>query len=224
MSGLPSQKLTFRSTSPLAFKAEARTGIISGYASVFSASPNANGFCVAPGAFAATLARHRAAGTEPAMLWSHDHAEPIGRWLDLREDGRGLLARGEINPNVQRGAETLELIKQGAVSGLSIGCGGETEIAYRDSRRDTFEIVAADLIEISVVSIPADPAARIVDASAIASKREFERFLAAAGFPKALAARLAAGWPSNEPAAPNPEIRAVIDRVKAATASLQKVI
>ncbi len=39
------------------------------------------------------------------MLFQHDPAEPIGVWLDLREDGRGLFVRGRLMPGVARARE-----------------------------------------------------------------------------------------------------------------------
>ncbi len=65
-------------------------GLISGYASVFGV-PDLGRDVVMPGAFSGSLARRGAAGVR--MLFQHDPAEPIGRWLSLREDARGLYAR-----------------------------------------------------------------------------------------------------------------------------------
>ena len=77
-------------------------GLITGYASVFGV-PDLGRDVVLPGAFAGTLARRGAAGVR--MLFQHDPAEPVGRWLSLREDARGLYAEGQLNLDVQRGRE-----------------------------------------------------------------------------------------------------------------------
>ncbi len=55
------------------------------------------------------------------MLFQHDPAEPVGIWLELREDLRGLFARGKLIPEVARARELYALVKAGAVDGLSIG-------------------------------------------------------------------------------------------------------
>jgi phage head maturation protease len=39
------------------------------------------------------------------MLFQHDPAEPVGVWLELREDHRGLYAKGRLIPEVARGRE-----------------------------------------------------------------------------------------------------------------------
>lgn len=77
-------------------------GHFSGYASVFGV-PDLGRDVVVPGAFAASLARRGAAGVR--LLFQHDPAEPIGRWLSLREDARGLFAEGQLNLAVQRARE-----------------------------------------------------------------------------------------------------------------------
>ncbi|MFX8573825.1 HK97 family phage prohead protease, partial [Acinetobacter baumannii] len=74
---------------------------------------------VMPGAFTKTLAQ-RGLRKIP-MLFQHDPAEPVGIWLDLHEDFRGLWARGRLIPDVARGRELFALVEQGAIDGLSIG-------------------------------------------------------------------------------------------------------
>lgn len=89
-----------------------------GYASVFGV-PDLGRDVVMPGAFSASLARRGAAGVR--MLWQHDPTEPIGLWLSLAEDHRGLRVEGKLNPAVQRAREVEALIREGALDGLSIG-------------------------------------------------------------------------------------------------------
>src|ERR1700694_6016063 len=93
---------------------------ISGYASVFG-NIDSQGEIVDRGAFAASLAQHRKAGTLPLMLWQHDPHQVIGKWDRFEEDSTGLLATGRLLPAVQRAAEAIALISEGAIYGLSIG-------------------------------------------------------------------------------------------------------
>ena len=74
---------------------------------------------VMPGAFRETL-RLRGLRRIP-MLFQHDPAQPVGIWLELRDDGRGLFARGRLIPEVARAKELLALVRAGAIDGLSIG-------------------------------------------------------------------------------------------------------
>ena len=93
-------------------------GTVEGYASLFGEIDQARDV-VLRGAFADTL-RTRGVRRIP-MLFQHDPAEPVGVWLELREDARGLYARGRLIPDVTRARELLSLLRAGAVDGLSIG-------------------------------------------------------------------------------------------------------
>ena len=55
------------------------------------------------------------------MLFQHDPAEPIGVWEEIREDEKGLYVRGRIVSQTARGQEVLNLMRAGAIDGLSIG-------------------------------------------------------------------------------------------------------
>ena len=108
----------------------ASDGTVEGYASLFGEVDQARDM-VMPGAFTRTLAQ-RGLRKIP-MLFQHDPAEPVGIWLDLREDFRGLWARGRLIPDVARGRELLALVSEGAIDGLSIGY--RTPCAARSIRR-----------------------------------------------------------------------------------------
>lgn len=178
-------------------------GRISGYGSVFG-NADAHGDIVAPGAFAASLQGHKAAGTNPMMLWQHDTDEPIGIWEDLEEDGRGLKLSGKLNLDTQRGREALALVKQGAINGLSIGfrvAKGGAEIDPAGNRK----LTKLDLWEVSLVTFPSNGKARLSGTKQVETRDAYESFLRDAGFAKSAARKLAAGgWPAlsqDEPAA-----------------------
>ncbi len=133
-----------------------RAGAFEGYASLFDVV-DLGGDVVAPGAFAASLRRTGAAGVR--MLWQHEQDTPIGVWLSLEEDARGLKARGRLNLAVGRARETLALLRDGAVDGLSIGY--RTRKAIKDARSGVRRLVELDLVEISIVTFPMLPQARI---------------------------------------------------------------
>ena len=131
-------------------------GEFEGYASLFEA-PDLGRDVVAPGAFADSLARRGPAGVR--MLWQHDPATPIGRWLDLAEDARGLRVRGRLSLAVSKAREVGALMREGAIDGLSIGF--RVVDAVRDRRSGLRRLVRVDLWEISVVTFPMLPGARI---------------------------------------------------------------
>ena len=134
----------------------AADGTFTGHASLFGIEDLAHDV-VEPGAFRATLARRGVAGVK--MLWHHDPAEPIGRWLDIREDERGLFVRGRILADVARGREALALMRAGVLDGLSIGF--RTVKGRRDRATGVRRLAEIDLWEISLVTFPMQPRARI---------------------------------------------------------------
>src|SRR4051794_36763604 len=112
---------------------------------------------VMPGAFARTL-RSRGIRRVP-MLFQHDPAEPVGVWLELYEDFRGLRARGKLIPDVARARELTALIRAGAIDGLSIGF--RTVKARVDPATRVRRIIDLDLWEISIVTFPLLAGARV---------------------------------------------------------------
>lgn len=138
-------------------------GTVSGYASVFGGEPDSYGDIIAPGAFTASLAEHKAAGSAPLMLWQHDPLEPIGVWGELREDATGLFVTGRLVLDTRRGQDAYALLKAGALNGLSIGY--RTRSAER--RAGGVRVLQnVELIEISLVSIPAASRARVTGVKA----------------------------------------------------------
>jgi len=131
-------------------------GSFSGYASLFGTA-DLSGDLVLPGAFRASIAARRPSGIR--MLYQHDPAEPIGVWLELREDGRGLFVRGRLMLDVARGREVASLMRAGALDGLSIGF--KTVKARADRASGIRRLAEIDLWEISVVTFPMQPEARV---------------------------------------------------------------
>jgi hypothetical protein len=134
----------------------AADGTVEGYASVFGEIDAARDM-VLRGAFRDSLAV-RGPRRVP-MLFQHDPAEPIGIWLELREDSHGLYARGRLIPEVARARELLSLLRAGAIDGLSIGF--RAARARIDSKTRVRSLVAVDLWEISIVTFPLLAGARV---------------------------------------------------------------
>ena len=131
-------------------------GTIEGYASLFGAVDQARDM-VMPGAFRETL-KQRGLRKIP-MLFQHDPAEPVGVWLELAEDFRGLFARGKLIPDVRRASELLALLRAGAVDGLSIGY--RTQRGVIEPRTRVRKLYQVDLWEISIVTFPLLDGARV---------------------------------------------------------------
>jgi HK97 family phage prohead protease len=151
-------------------------GVFEGYASLFGVVDLGRDM-VMPGAFRDSLARRGVGGIR--LLWQHDPAQPLGVWSVLREDERGLFVRGRLNLAVARARELHALMRQGAVDGLSIGY--RTVTARTEPRSGVRRLNRLDLWEISLVTFPLLPQARVftvkasVAAAAPASLAGLER-------------------------------------------------
>ena len=167
----------------LQIKANGESGCFDGYGSVFG-NTDRDGDIVAKGAFETSLAN-----LKPALLWQHEQKSPIGVFDEVREDDRGLYVRGRLSLK-GRGEEAYELLKMGALNGLSIGF--ITKSAERDPATGVRTITKAELLEVSLVTFPANDLARVdmVKAAGL-TEREFERKLMQdAGFSRSVARAL----------------------------------
>ena len=137
-------------------KAIGEDGTFSGYASLFGIT-DLGGDSVQPGAFTKSLKSKPAAKVK--MLRGHDTSEPIGVWTHLEEDARGLKAIGRLILGTAKGRETYELLKEGALDGLSIGY--RTKKDGYDRTKNIRLLHEVELHEISVVTFPMLPSATI---------------------------------------------------------------
>jgi HK97 family phage prohead protease len=131
-------------------------GTFSGYASLFGVEDLSHDI-VEKGAFLGSLSRRGPSGVK--MLYQHDPAEPIGRWTDIRETPKGLKVTGQLMTNLARGREVLTMMREGILDGLSIGF--RTVKARKDRKSGIRRLVEVDLWEISVVTFPMQPDARV---------------------------------------------------------------
>ncbi|MGE0501460.1 MAG: HK97 family phage prohead protease [Rhizobiaceae bacterium] len=195
-------------------------GWFSGYASLFG-RVDLGKDVVEKGAFARSLKERGATGVR--MLFQHDPAEPIGAWTEIREDERGLFVRGRLTDGVARAREVLSLMKGGALDGLSIGF--RAVRSRRDAASGVRRILEADLWEISVVTFPMLPGARVEAVKrARPTTREFEHWLRrdaglTRGEARAVIARGFSAITRERDAAPSQAD--VADRLRAAARSLR---
>lgn len=149
----------------LDLKSLSQEGFFEGYASTSEVDSYRD--VVKPGAFRFTLAEWKKRGKLPFLLWQHEMKHPIGYFLSMEETARGLYVKGALLLNVQQGYEAYVLLKKGVINGLSIGF--QPVIARHNSRQNVREIFQVRLVEISVVSIPANQSARVYSVKARAS-------------------------------------------------------
>ncbi|WP_018389868.1 HK97 family phage prohead protease [Ancylobacter sp. FA202] len=131
-------------------------GSFEGYAALFGRVDLGRDL-ILPGAFSRSLAERGAGGVR--MLFQHDPAEPIGFWTSLTEDSVGLYVKGQLTLDVARAREVLALMRAGAIDGLSIGF--RTVEGRTDPRSRVRRLSHIDLWEVSIVTFPMQPDARI---------------------------------------------------------------
>ena len=154
---------------------EKNKGMFEGYASVFGNKDLGNDVVMA-GAFRKSLKSKGARKIK--MLFQHDTKEPIGVYTQIKEDVNGLRVQGQLAMNTQKGREVYELMKMGAIDGLSVGYRVDAKGYSYDERGKKRMLREVDLMEISAVTFPMNPKARISAVKAEdRSVRDWETFL-----------------------------------------------
>jgi len=169
-------------------KAVGEEGQIEGYGAVFG-NRDSYGDIMVKGAFTETLK-----GRKPKMLWQHNMLDPIGTWDEYAEDERGLYMRGRIAIKSTKGRDVYELVKAGAIDGLSIGYVTKDYEMKGGARL----LKAVDLFEASLVTMPANAAA-LVTGVKNADVRDIEAALRQMSFSRSEAKAMAsAAWKRRE--------------------------
>jgi HK97 family phage prohead protease len=128
---------------------------MAGYASVFDV-PDKGRDVVRKGAFARAAA---AGGKGVPLLWQHDAKRPIGTVETLREDARGLRVIARLADGSAAAGEAAALLRSGAIAGLSFGY--RVIESTRDPKTGMRELTDLDLLEVSLVTFPMQPLARV---------------------------------------------------------------
>jgi uncharacterized protein len=165
----------------LEVKEVSEDGTIEGYGSVFGVK-DAYGDIVEPGAFSASMAT----GRKVKMLWQHRADEPVGVWDEMREDGKGLYMKGRLAMSVPRAKAIYDLLKMGALDGLSIGY----RTMDKEDKAGSRHLKSVELHEVSFVTFPANEAATVTGVKSITA-REVERDLREAGYSRSQAKAIA---------------------------------
>lgn len=159
-------------------------GIAAGYGNVDFGNDR-----ILPGAFSKSIAAKQSA----PMLLFHDMKRPVGKWGKLTETDSGLHVEGKISTKTRDGGEAYELVKDGALSGLSIGY----DTIVKRMAGKVRELVELGLHEVSLVPIGMNPLATvtavksILEGGTMPTLSQFEEFLREAGFSKTQATAIA---------------------------------
>ena len=166
------------------FKQVSAEGEFEGYGSLFDNEKDSYGDIIAKGCFSRTLQEGGRNKNGVAMLYQHDPKLIPGAWTSIEEDSLGLRVKGKL-ANTQLGKECHELLKLGALKGLSIGYNPvRWEI---DEEKDCRTLKEVDLWEISLVTFPAKIPATITSVKQIEearTERDLENVLRESGLSK----------------------------------------
>lgn len=140
-------------------------GYISGYASVFG-NKDSYGDVVIKGAFRNFLSRLANTGKVVPVFYGHNMEDPkanIGRVLRLAEDDYGLKFDAQLDLSGDTyGRIVYEQLKDGRLDSMSFGY----QVLDYSMERDVTELKELELFEVSVVPIPANPAALVTEVKA----------------------------------------------------------
>lgn len=152
-------------------------GTFEGYAAVFGNVDDGNDI-IHPGAFTRTLK-----GKEPdefPILWQHDRYTPIGLPLNLEENKKGLITKGQLLLDIDDGIRIHRLMKHKVVKALSIGFTPLDWKYKEDTKKGTVRhLYELELWEYSPVVFPMNRLARIRAGSvkSISTTRHLEEVL-----------------------------------------------
>ena len=167
----------------LTFETEIKSdaqGVFTGYGSIFGNEDQGNDI-MQKGAFTKSLVNRPVSKVK--MLYQHKTDEPIGVFTDMYEDSKGLFVKGQLAMGTQKGREAYELLKMGALDGMSIGFRADPEKqGYNENKRGVRTLKEVDLMEISLVTFPMNESALIETVKGNAKNiREWEKILREAG-------------------------------------------
>ena len=167
----------------LTFETEIKSdaqGVFTGYGSIFGNEDQGNDI-MKKGAFTKSLTKRPASKVK--MLYQHKTDEPIGIFTDMYEDNKGLYVKGQLAMGTQKGREAYELLKMGALDGMSIGFKADPDKqGYNENKRGVRTLKEVDLMEISLVTFPMNESALIETVKGNAKNiREWEKILREAG-------------------------------------------
>lgn len=151
-------------------------GKFKGYLSVFG---NADSYkdIVDQGAFSKTLqdkSLQKQNSEDPYLLpilWQHNPSDPIGGFIDIHQNEKGLFVEGQLDLDIEQGKRAYSGLKKGYIKGLSIGYDTIKE-EWKDGYRHLKEI---RLWEGSVVTFGANDQALVNGVKSLEEREEEEK-------------------------------------------------
>jgi HK97 family phage prohead protease/HK97 family phage major capsid protein len=111
----------------------------------------------------------------PVMLYQHKHDAPIGRVDKIVVDKKGIYVEGTVSEAAERNYGIQTLIKDGALKSFSVGF--RVKDAKYNRTDDSMLITDVELLEISVVSVPANQESLFSIRKSFDSEQTYKDFL-----------------------------------------------
>lgn len=140
-------------------------GIVEGYASTWTKTPDSYGDIVIKGAFTETLKKKKATGHPFPLCFNHDFDQIIGAVTEAEEDDFGLKIKASFL-NTALAQEKRELVKEGIVWQFSFAYSvlGSEEPTAEEKKQGIFQkLTKLDLYEVSLVPVPANQTAIVTE-------------------------------------------------------------
>lgn len=144
---------------PFEVKSSTEKGYFEGYGAVFSNTDSKKDIII-PGAFKKSLLAFEKKNETPMMLWNHNDDEPIGDWMEMKEDDHGLLVKGQLwlGQGIVNAERAYKVMTGRGKKGLSIGYKTLQSDRDKEGRRLLKEL---DLHEVSPVTFPMNSEATV---------------------------------------------------------------
>ena len=197
-------------------------GTFEGHAAIFD-QPDMMGDVFLKGAFTKSLHTHKPSRVK--LLRQHRQDKMLGVFTEIKEDDKGLAVKGQLLLGLRDAQEAMILLKAGALDALSVGFQRVSD--QFNSETKVSEIIEAKLFEISLVAIPAQQEARIMNVKAVSpeditTKSELEVVLRDVGISVSTSKFIVAGW--TPPARRNAEgDDSMVASLRAAATSLKQL-
>ena len=140
-------------------------GIVEGYASTWTKTPDSYGDIVINGAFTETLKKRKATGHPFPLCFNHDFDQIIGAVFEAEVDDYGLKIRASFL-NTPAAQEKRELVKEGIVWQFSFAysvLGAEAPTEEEKKQGIVQKLTKLDLYEVSLVPVPANQTAIVTE-------------------------------------------------------------
>lgn len=152
-------------------KADGDGGTLVAYAATFDREPDSYGDVIARGAFKETLEKWTASDARIPLLFGHRTDDPemnLGAVIKAEEDERGLRIEAAFDPDNSKAQYARKLVREGRLSKMSFAFDviEQGTITLEDGR-EANELRKVELFEVSLVPIPANQHADVIDVKAL---------------------------------------------------------